>query len=53
MKEENMLSGVNRLCRHCVKTCKQWEQVIVVHCPNYKNNGKSQSGGSQQAQRNA
>jgi len=31
-----MLGGVNRKCRHCVEKCKQFEQVTVVYCPNYK-----------------
>ena len=28
-----MLSGVNKLCQQCQKTCKQWKQVTVVKCP--------------------
>ena len=30
------LSGVNRLCKGCVKVCKQWKQITVVRCPVYE-----------------
>ena len=40
------LSGVNRKCRKCSKKCKQWEQVTVVHCPNY---AFSETGGVSKA----
>ena len=30
------LSGVNEYCMTCEKKCKQWEQVIVCFCPNFK-----------------
>ncbi len=34
------LTGVNKLCKQCTETCKQWEQVTVVRCPFFKNNQK-------------
>jgi hypothetical protein len=36
-----MLSGINKLCQQCSKECKQYEQVTVVFCPNYKNDSGS------------
>ena len=36
------LSGVNRLCKTCTKRCKQFEQVTVVCCPNYKKLAKEE-----------
>lgn len=46
--------GVNRLCRHCTKACKQFENVTVIYCPNYTHSGvKLQKPRSQQAQANA
>jgi hypothetical protein len=29
-------SGVNEFCKKCAQKCKQWKEVAVVHCPNYK-----------------
>ena len=31
-----MLSGTNKLCAQCSGKCKQWSEVTVVKCPNYK-----------------
>jgi len=30
------LSGVSKTCEKCSKECKQWKQIKVVICPNYK-----------------
>jgi hypothetical protein len=35
-KEVGELSGTNAKCVQCSKDCKQWSQVVVVHCPNFK-----------------
>lgn len=47
------LTGTNKLCRHCLKKCKQYDQIRIIRCPNYEYNGKSSNRGSQQAQQNA
>ena len=31
-----MLSGINKLCSQCKEKCKQFSQVVVVRCPNFK-----------------
>jgi len=31
-----MLDGVNPTCAQCSKDCKQWKQVKVIICQNYK-----------------
>jgi len=30
------LSGINKLCKKCVNSCKQFEQVVIVRCPLFK-----------------
>ena len=30
-----MLSGINKKCAKCTGECKQWNQVIIVYCPNF------------------
>lgn len=45
------LSGVNKVCQQCSKTCKQWAQVKVIRCPMFKNR-QSQKGDTLQAQQN-
>jgi len=30
------LTGANKLCKKCIEVCKQWKQVTVVICPNFK-----------------
>ena len=36
MKNDTKLSGVNKKCASCTKDCKQYKQVTIVYCPNYK-----------------
>jgi hypothetical protein len=33
------LTGVNKLCNKCTQKCKQWKEIAVVHCPNYRSAG--------------
>jgi hypothetical protein len=30
------LSGINKKCAKCIEKCKQWAQVKVIICPNWK-----------------
>ena len=31
-----MLNGINRKCRMCQHHCKQWEQLVIVVCPDFQ-----------------
>ncbi|MFC1752676.1 hypothetical protein ACFL96_04695 [Thermoproteota archaeon] len=44
------MNGINRLCRHCRETCKQWEQVKVVRCPGYQFSGTQDVCGQREGQ---
>ena len=50
------LTGVNRLCVQCIKECKQWAQVKIIHCPFFKSkqqrSSKSKYGHTLHAQHN-
>ena len=35
--EDNPFKGVNAFCMTCKKSCKQFENVTVVYCPNRVN----------------
>ena len=39
------LYGTNKVCEQCIHSCKQWEQLKIVACPQFtssqKNNVKS------------
>lgn len=41
------LSGVNRLCKGCVKVCKQWKQITVVRCSAYERKQDAEVGDMQ------
>ena len=30
------LSGINKKCQQCTESCKQWIQLIIVFCPNFR-----------------
>lgn len=30
------LTGTNKLCQQCTNTCKQFKQVVVAYCPDFK-----------------
>lgn len=34
-KYNNLFKGVNKLCKRCIKGCKQYGNVLVVICPMY------------------
>jgi len=38
------LRGVNSLCAQCLKTCKQWKEVVIVCCPNFVSTQKKGVG---------
>jgi len=31
---ESGFSDVNNLCKKCTQKCKQYKQIIIIHCPN-------------------
>ena len=31
-----VLDGVNKKCQQCSGECKQYAQVVVCYCPNFK-----------------
>jgi hypothetical protein len=31
----NPFKGTNKVCAQCIKTCKQFENVILVQCPKF------------------
>jgi hypothetical protein len=33
-KEEEQ--KINKLCRHCIRTCKQPESMLLLSCPRYR-----------------
>lgn len=51
------LSGVNKLCKQCIGTCKQWEQVRIIACPMFHSkhpkDAKSINRGDLRSQQNA
>ena len=36
MARSNPFKGVNKVCAQCIRTCKQFENVILVNCPKLK-----------------
>ncbi len=36
IRERCRLSGINRKCAQCINTCKQYEQVSIIACPNFR-----------------
>ena len=36
MRIKSLLFGVNAKCGQCTGSCKQFKQVVVVYCPNFK-----------------
>jgi len=33
---DNPFKGVNRVCAQCIRTCKQFENVVLVQCPKFQ-----------------
>ena len=50
------LTGVNKLCAQCIKECKQWAQIKIIHCPffnsKYHRYVKAKDGHTLYAQQN-
>lgn len=36
------LSGTNKFCQQCIRTCKQWEQIQVIKCPHFTSTQKKE-----------
>jgi hypothetical protein len=34
-EKDKIFDGINRKCRLCKNGCKQFEQVVVVFCPDF------------------
>jgi len=40
---EEQVSGINKMCLSCKKSCKELSHVVVVRCPSYEFNGNKEN----------